>query len=148
MPARILIVEDDVMIRRLLVKTLEREALPIDTSGDGLEALEMIRTGAYGVVILDLMLPGISGYELLAACAGSLAPPLPSFIVTTAFDAQGRRGLDPTLVTAVIPKPFDVLMVTEIVSAAARTWPNTRTASQQSDAIVPPAALDQRPETI
>ncbi len=149
MPARVLIVEDDAMIRRLLVKTLEREALQVDAAADGLEALEILRSRSHGVVILDLMLPGLSGYELLEACAGTLGPPLPSFIIITAFDAASRRELDPQLVTAVIPKPFDVLMVAEIVSASARAWPAARPAAQPGEMTVPIVPLDQPPpETV
>ena len=120
MPGRVQIVEDDVLIRRLMVKTLPREGLELDTASDGAEGLRMIRTGAYAVVILDLMLPEMSGFDVLDACAASLPPPHPAFIVTTAFDPAARRELDPALVTAVIAKPFDVLMLAEIVRESAR----------------------------
>jgi len=149
MPGRILIVEDDALIRRLLVKTLQREGLELDTAADGAEGLRMIRAGAYAVVILDLMLPEMSGFDVLEACAASLPPPRPAFIITTAFDSATRRELDPTLVTAVIAKPFDVLMLAEIVreSAKARmlTVGSTEPAAEPA-APAPPS--DQPRETV
>jgi two-component system, OmpR family, response regulator len=138
--ARVLIVEDDVLICRLLQTVLGREGLDVEATGDGSEALEWIRSGRFGVVVLDLMLPGLSGYEVLASCV-SLPPPRPMFLVTTAFDTAFLRRLDPAIVEAVVTKPFDVPVLATIVREAARGWPHLPAVIPRARGIVPASAF-------
>ena len=62
---RALVVEDDPAIRRLVEKLLGRNGIEIDTAADGLVAIEKLRGSNYAVVLLDLMLPEASGYEVI-----------------------------------------------------------------------------------
>ena len=62
---RILLIEDDEKVAKAVSRGLEAEHLAVDTVGDGLEGLATARTTPYDLVILDLMLPGLSGTELL-----------------------------------------------------------------------------------
>ena len=62
---RILLIEDDKKVSRAVSRGLEAEHLAVDTIANGLEALDTARTGSYDLVILDLMLPGLHGTELL-----------------------------------------------------------------------------------
>ena len=62
---RILLIEDDKKVSRAVSRGLEAEHLDVDTIANGLEALDTARTGSYDLVILDLMLPGLHGTELL-----------------------------------------------------------------------------------
>ena len=62
---RVLLIEDDEKVSRAVSRGLEAEHLAVDTVGNGLEALDAARTSPYDLVILDLMLPGLSGTELL-----------------------------------------------------------------------------------
>ena len=135
MSARVLIVENDLLIRRLLVVTLERDGLEVEAVHDGAEALERILSGRFGVVLLDLMLPHLSGYDIMDACARAFVHPRPLFFVTTAFDAAFRQPLDPTIVTAVIRMPFDISVLREIVRDCASAWPVPAVA-----AVIPPTA--------
>ncbi|MBO0998488.1 response regulator transcription factor [Bacillus sp. SD075] len=61
----ILIVEDEEKIIRLLELELEIEGYQIGKAMDGIEALEAYRSGKWDLILLDVMLPGISGIELL-----------------------------------------------------------------------------------
>src|SRR5450759_4885946 len=61
---RILVVDDDPMISKLVSGTLLKEGFDVDTVNDGLKALEFIDAGSPNLVILDLMLPGVNGYEV------------------------------------------------------------------------------------
>ena len=61
----ILIVEDDVNISSLLRETLEREGYACVQAFSGTEARMLLSENSYAVVLLDLMLPGISGEEVL-----------------------------------------------------------------------------------
>ena len=73
---RALIVEDDPGIRRLVEKILQRNGIEIDTAHDGQLALDKIRNGRYSVIVLDLMLPGANGYEIIDFIkrSGTLTP--------------------------------------------------------------------------
>jgi DNA-binding response OmpR family regulator len=59
-----LVVEDDPIIRQTVDYALRRAGFTTRTSGDGLEALQMAREATPDLILLDLMLPGIDGFEL------------------------------------------------------------------------------------
>jgi two-component system, OmpR family, response regulator len=61
----ILVVEDEEKIARVLELELEYEGYKVTKVIDGLDALEAYRTGSWDLILLDVMLPGISGIELL-----------------------------------------------------------------------------------
>jgi two-component system, OmpR family, response regulator len=61
----ILVVEDEEKIARVLELELEYEGYSVTKVMDGLEALEAYRTGSWDLILLDVMLPGLSGIELL-----------------------------------------------------------------------------------
>jgi DNA-binding response OmpR family regulator len=61
--ARILVVEDDPIIRQTVVYALKRAGFEASSSGDGIEALWMARETPADLILLDLMLPGIDGFE-------------------------------------------------------------------------------------
>lgn len=63
---RILIVEDDLFFREMHSSLLQAEGYLIDTAACGSEALELLSTNRYGLVITDLVMPDISGMELLS----------------------------------------------------------------------------------
>jgi DNA-binding response OmpR family regulator len=63
----ILIVEDDDLIREELAWRLRLEGYHVAAVGDGTEALTCLRRAAVGLVLLDLMMPGLSGWDLAAA---------------------------------------------------------------------------------
>jgi DNA-binding response OmpR family regulator len=62
---RILVVEDDRTLRQALAFNLEREAYEVRSAVDGEQALAAVRDGGLDLVLLDLMLPGMSGLEVL-----------------------------------------------------------------------------------
>ena len=62
---RLLVVEDSDRLRRSLVEALQREGHAVDETGDGDDALWRASGGAYDLVVLDLMIPGVDGFELL-----------------------------------------------------------------------------------
>ncbi len=65
MKRRILVVEDDRTLRQALLFNLEREGYTVNGAVDGEQALASIRDGGLDLVLLDLMLPGMSGLEVL-----------------------------------------------------------------------------------
>ncbi len=60
----ILIVEDEIHLCSYLKKNLEAEGFSVDVAQDGLTGLELALSGAYDAITLDIMLPGMNGYEV------------------------------------------------------------------------------------
>src|SRR5919197_621508 len=60
---RVLIVEDDVKMASLIRRGMREEGLAADVAVKGEDALWMAQTGAYDAIVLDVMLPGIDGFE-------------------------------------------------------------------------------------
>ena len=61
---RILLVEDEVRFARTLRRALSSEGFVVDVVHDGVDGLWMATTGDYDVVVLDIMLPGLNGYQV------------------------------------------------------------------------------------
>src|SRR5262249_40606140 len=80
----VLIVDDDDATRQGLRALLTNASLQVDTAADGARALKKINTHDFGVVLLDVQLPGIGGLDLLARCVAKQTPP--KVIVMTGVD--------------------------------------------------------------
>ncbi|HET8775794.1 MAG TPA: response regulator [Thermoanaerobaculia bacterium] len=112
---KVLVVEDDTAIRTLVVAALKREPIEVHTASDGLAALECVRANDYAVILLDLMMPRLNGYEFLENLDSVRGETEPVVIVMTAFDTTSLRKLPPNRVHAVLHKPFDVERVVDLV---------------------------------
>jgi DNA-binding response OmpR family regulator len=64
-PTRVLVVDDETPVLELVRGYLEREGWQVDEAADGSSAVKLARAGAPDVVVLDVMLPGIDGFEVL-----------------------------------------------------------------------------------
>lgn len=114
-PYRALIVEDDPAIRRLVEKLLSRRQVAIDVAGDGRTAIDKLRSRTYSVVVLDLMVPEINGFEVIEFLKREkLTVPV---AVVSAVSQQALTRLDLDIVKLVISKPFDVDEFTSAVLA-------------------------------
>ena len=63
--ARVLVVDDEPGIRTALVRGLGAEGMEVEAVGDGHSALSAALTGSFDVIVLDIILPGLSGYRVL-----------------------------------------------------------------------------------
>lgn len=104
--ARVLVVEDDSMIRRLVATIVRRCGCVVEVAHNGEEALQKLRAERYDLVLLDLMLPRISGFEVLSTLARE-RPRQRVIVVTAASDGDLSR-IDRTAVIAVVRKPFEI----------------------------------------
>src|SRR6478752_3447084 len=64
MALRVLTVEDEPEMADLLARGLRAEGYSVDVAGNGIDALTLARTGGYDIAVLDVMLPGMSGFEV------------------------------------------------------------------------------------
>ena len=62
---RLLVVEDEIHLQTIIKKRLIKEHYSVDTCGNGLEALDYLAVSPYDAIILDIMMPGLSGLEVL-----------------------------------------------------------------------------------
>ena len=118
MEKRILIVDDDDPIRTLLLTVLRKRGFNVDSARNGEEALEKTRQCRYSVVLLDLMMPRMSGYQFLEQIEQWPAAQRPLVIVLTA--GSEPRDLNPDIVAGTIRKPFDVELLVDTIEACNR----------------------------
>ena len=84
----ILVVDDDAEIRRLLAGFLREQGYRVTTASDGRKLLEMVQAAPIDLVILDIMLPGASGFELCRDVRATSSTPI---IMLTAKGADTDR---------------------------------------------------------
>jgi CheY-like chemotaxis protein len=104
---RALVVDDDVAIRRLVTRILQRHAFIADDARDGAEAIEKLALAPYDVIVLDLMMPRVDGAGVMKYLAEYHPAQLPTVIIMTAFGASFADRLSPAP-AHFLAKPFDV----------------------------------------
>ena len=106
---RVLVVDDDAAIRGLLDTLLTFEGYEVHTAPDGASALRAIPVVEPDCVVLDLMMPAMSGFDVLAAIrTGPQTAQLPVLMLTAAFDDENAWGAWQRGVDYFLPKPFEV----------------------------------------
>lgn len=131
---RILIVDDEKDIRDLLSYNLQKEGFGVDSVADGNEALAKVRAEHFDLVILDLMLPGISGLDLCKLFrSDSKLADLPLLMLTAKGEEIDRIiGLE-VGADDYMPKPFSPReLVARIKAILRRTSPPAHTLSQNA----------------
>jgi len=86
---RILVIEDDKPLRKILQRLLSSEGYEVDVVPDGVSAVEMLRHKTPSAVILDLLRPGSSGCDLYKTIANSI-PGLPLLILSASVDVADK----------------------------------------------------------
>ena len=76
MDAHVLLVEDDASIREIATLGLEQAGFRVTATGDGRDALIRFRQGAFDLVVLDVMLPSLDGFEVLKEIRGESQAPV------------------------------------------------------------------------
>jgi CheY-like chemotaxis protein len=144
---KVLIVEDDSAIRTLVVAALKREPLEVHTANDGLAALECLRAHTYAVILLDLMMPRLNGFEFIESLDTVPMASEPVIIVMTAFDTASLRRLPPNRVHAVLHKPFDVDRVVDLMRDCAFARREAPAPPEEAATMPPPSAISPDEES-
>lgn len=137
---RILVVDDDDSIRTLLFTILRRHGHTVDTARSGTEAVERLASCHYAIMLLDLMMPGMTGWEVVRHLERIPAERLPIVIVLTA--GNDPRNLNPRIVSGTVRKPFELDLLTETVTACLATIEE-----REQHGECPPPHSDVPPET-
>ena len=108
--ARVLVVDDDPVIQKLLKVNFEMEGYEVLSAADGAEGLDQAASGNPDVIILDVMMPKMNGLEVLAALKADDTTKNSPVILLSAKAQAGdvQAGLDRGA-NAYVTKPFDPL---------------------------------------
>lgn len=119
MGARILVVEDEEKIARFVEMELTYEGYRVTKAFDGRTGLELAQSGGFDLILLDIMLPGLSGMEVLRRIRRSLSVPV---IMLTARDSVDDKvsGLDDGA-NDYITKPFAIEELLARIRSALRS---------------------------
>lgn len=131
---RLLIVDDEPHIRRVLLAAFDRVGYATEVADDANGAIEALRAQPFDCVLTDVTMPGMNGYELLKQIKG--ASPETAVVIMTAY------GTIPSAVQAIrdgafefVTKPFDLDVLKKVVAAAM--------ASEEPDAMAKPKTKAQ-----
>jgi len=136
---RLLVVEDEHALAQSLALGLGAEGYVVDVAEDGLYGYQLARGGAYGLIVLDLMLPGINGYEVCRRLrSDGLGMPI---LVLTARDGvlDHTEALD-CGADDFLAKPFSF----PVLLAHLRALDRRRTEVVSADPVVGDLVLDVR----
>jgi CheY-like chemotaxis protein len=110
--ARILLVDDNAVVRDMLVDLVGSLGYSADAASGGAEALALFDRNRYDIVLTDLLMPGMSGWEVLAGVR-QRDPRMPVIIITgTPAIGDPRAALTGV---AVLKKPVDVMLLDTMI---------------------------------
>ena len=148
-PATVLVVDDDPVILKLLEVNFEMEGFQVVRASDGAEGLERARECRPDIVVLDVMMPRMTGYEVAKALReDDVTAHIPIIFVTArAQSSDVERGLE-LGVDDYVTKPFDPLdLIARVNTLLARSQDGNEAESEPSSEPVgdsgdepPPAA--------
>ncbi|WP_092529126.1 response regulator transcription factor [Amycolatopsis arida] len=125
MQPRVLVVDDEPGVRKALQRGLRAEGMDVVTAADGPSALRLAQTGSFDVLLLDIMLPGLSGYRVLQQLrAEGVTTPV---LLVSAKDGEIDQadGLD-LGADGYLVKPFSFVVLVAQVRAVLRRGESAR----------------------
>ena len=110
--ASILVAEDDAVARATLTRALEQEGHRVTIAMDGRRALELLATEAFDAVLLDIVMPEVDGFEVLARMkADPRFRHLPVIVITSIDDVTSAIQCIETGADDYLTKPFDPVLL-------------------------------------
>ena len=144
MRPQILVVDDEPGVRKALDRGLRAEGMDVTLAADGPTALRLARTGSFDAILLDIMIPGLSGYRVLQElrAAGVTTPVL----LVSAKDGEVDQadGLD-LGADGYLVKPFSfVVLLAQVRAMLRRTAPG----ATRTRILVGPLTVDRASRTV
>lgn len=132
---KVLVVDDEKIIVKGLKYGLEQDGMEVDVAYDGEEALEKIRNNDYSIILLDLMLPKLSGMEVCQQVRGFSDVPI-IMLTAKGDDMDKILGLE-SGADDYMTKPFNILEVKARIKVITRRYQRgAKKAPQESSGIV------------
>ena len=108
----ILVVDDNRMNRIKLARSLEMQGHKVDLAENGEQALEMVRVGSYDAVLLDIIMPGLDGYDVLKVMKGDAAlRAIPVIVISSLDEIDSAVRCIELGAEDYLPKPFDAVLL-------------------------------------
>lgn len=124
---RVLVVDDDANIRRMVIAALRREGYSFLEAPNGREALDLMRSDHPDVVVLDLMMPILSGWDVLRErVEDDELRRIPVIIVSANRDPEVATAMAQGI-CAFLPKPFDIGALSALVRSCIAATPPPET---------------------
>jgi CheY-like chemotaxis protein len=112
---RILLAEDNPEIRMLVGRVLEHDGYEIESVDDGEKAIERISEVNYDAILLDFMMPGVSGFDVIEWIQQNRPDVAKSRVIIITAAVHELRKFDTSKVYGAVAKPFDVMDLRGIV---------------------------------
>ena len=140
MPSRILVVDDSPTIRKVVTAILEREGYETATAGDGIEALQVLGTESFDLILVDFVMPRMNGFQFcreLRVRDGSTG----TAVVLMSAKGDKIRGqfLQQTGAIDAITKPFDARGLLAVVELALKKFLEAKSKGSS----MPPPLVDE-----
>lgn len=119
---RILVADDDLTIRQLVCTLVRRDGYIVDCVVDGQEAIAKLQEHDYAVILLDLMMPRVDGFGVLDYLKANPPARKPLVLVITAYADQRFKEVDPTIVSGILRKPFEIAELGSILSLCVESY--------------------------
>ncbi len=139
MDEKILVVDDEISLQETLAYNLKKQGYDVETTGDGSEALDLAREHRPDLIILDVMLPGLDGFEVCRILRREMSTPV---LMLTARDDEIDRvvGLE-VGADDYLAKPFSMRELIARVKAMLRRVRMVRDEVSAADSAKPQAKI-------
>ena len=125
---KLLIIDDDIDIRRLVKHTLEKQGYAVSEASDGLSGLEKFKLENFDLVIADVMMPGMNGFEFCEkAIHSGLNKHIPIIIITAHDDHESVNKAYEKGATDFITKPINLAKLNHRVKFSLRAYETSAT---------------------
>ena len=114
-PARILVVDDDPSIRHMLSTALGDEGHEVREAGNGVDGLSIARSWRPDIIILDLMMPTMNGWQFAEAYGSQVGPHVPVIVITAAGPGAIQSAEHLGTISSVLAKPLNIAELNEII---------------------------------
>jgi CheY-like chemotaxis protein len=113
--ARILVIDDDEFVRSVLSRTLAQVDHQVTLAEDGGKGVQLFKEGEFDIVLTDLGMPGVSGWEVCRMIK-EISPRTPVGMITGWGDERNRSKMEECGLDFFISKPFDLAQILNVVA--------------------------------
>lgn len=147
---QVLVLDDDALVRKALLETLEHAGYQATGASNGVEGFTRMSEGLPGLIVLDMLMPGMDGFEFLARLRANAAwADIPVLILSSlgealrrSVDRAGRRSLG---VFAIVTKPVESSTFLELVGVLLGTAAPGPAVLEDLELVLPGVAGQEPP---
>lgn len=116
---RVLCIEDDAETRVLIKKSLENDGMLVDTVWGGEKGIEAAMSGRFDCILLDIMMPGMDGFQVLHSLKSQgITKNIPVIMLTAKDDDETKARAHTAGVADFISKPFEIETLVSAIRVA------------------------------